>query len=309
MLPVTVIAVFIAATGLAYAAALKADERLSVRAARIRLGDYESAAVVKREEDLKEPFADRVLQPAAEFVLGLFTRLLPTSYIDKLRHKLVLAGRGSPEEVDRFFVTRVLTVVAVPVLWIVVWKFTSLSGKTLLAALAFVTFAGLCGPDAWLNRVVAERQFSIRRKLPDVLDLLVISVEAGLGFEQALARTVTMVPGPLSEEFSRMLGEMRAGSSRADALHALDARTEIPELKSFILALLQADAFGVSVGSILRSQAEEMRVRRHQLAQEQAQKAPVKMLFPMVFCIMPALFVIIAGPAVLGIYHAFHGGT
>jgi len=307
MLPLAVIAIFVTATALAYAAALKADERLSVRAARARLGDYE-APVVKREEDLTDSFAERVLQPAARFVLGQAGRVLPTSYLDKVRFKLVLAGRGEPEEVDRFFVARVMSIVAIPVLWIVVWKLTSLTGETLLATLAFVALAGAVGPDAWLNRVVADRQLAIRRKLPDVLDLLTISVEAGLGFEQALARTVNLVPGPLSDEFSRMLGEMRAGSSRADALNALDARTEIPELRSFILALLAADRFGVSVGSILRNQAEEMRIRRHQLAQEQAQKAPVKMLFPMVFCIMPALFVVIAGPAVLGIYHAFHGG-
>ena len=308
MLPIAVIAIFITATGLAYAAALKADERLSVRAARARLGDYE-APVIKREEDLKDSFAERVLQPAGRFVLSQAGRLLPTTYLDRVREKLVLAGRGEPEEVDRFYVARVLSIVAIPFLWLVVWKLTSLTGTTLLAALAFVALAGAVGPDAWLNRIVADRQFAIRRKLPDVLDLLTISVEAGLGFEQALARTVTLVPGPLSDEFSRMLGEMRAGSSRADALTALDARTEIRELRSFILAMLQADNFGVSVGSILRHQAEEMRVRRHQLAQEQAQKAPVKMLFPMVFCIMPALFVIIAGPAVLGIYHAFHGGS
>lgn len=305
MLILVVISIFITATALTYAVAIKADGRLSVRTAHARLGDYDSA--VKREEDLKEPFAQRVLAPAAAFVVASVKQFVPTEYLDKLRHKLVLAGRGQPEEIDQFFVIRVLSIVAIPVLWLVVGTMTSLSGTTLWAVLGLIALAGVVGPDAWLNRVVAERQFAMRRKLPDVLDLLTISVEAGLGFEQALARTVTMVLGPLSDEFSRMLGEMRAGSSRADALHSLDARTELPELRSFILALIQADTFGVSVGNILRSQAAEMRVKRHQLAQEMAQKAPVKMLFPMVFCIMPALFVIIAGPAVLGIFQAFRG--
>ena len=305
MLPLAVIAIFITATALAYAAAIKADARLSVRTARARLGDYDS--VLKREADLKEPFVDRVLAPAAASAVGLLKRFLPTDYLDKLRHKLVMAGRGSAEQIDQFLVFRLLSLVAVPVLWLVVWTMTNLTGKTLLAVVVFIGIAGVLGPDAWLNRVVAERQLTMRRKLPDILDLLTISVEAGLGFEQALSRTVTMVPGPLSEEFSRMLGEMRAGSSRSDALYSLDARVELPELRTFILALIQADTFGVSIGSILRSQAAEMRVKRHQLAQELAQKAPVKMLFPMVFCIMPALFVIIAGPAVLGIFQAFRG--
>jgi len=305
MLLLAAVAIFLTASLLAYAAAVKADERLSVRAARIRLGDYESTML--REEDLKQPFAERVIRPVGVAAVDLLKRLLPSDYLDKMRHKLVLAGRGQPDEVDRFLVVRLLSLVAVPVLWLVVWKLTSLTGTTLLAVIVFVGLAGVVGPDAWLNRTVEARQFLIRRKLPDVLDLLTISVEAGLGFEQALARTVTLVPGPLSDEFARMLGEMRAGSSRADALHALDARTDIPELRSFVMALVQADTFGVSVGSILRNQAAEMRVRRHQMAQEMAQKAPVKMLFPMVFCIMPALFIVIAGPAVLGIYQAFRG--
>jgi len=304
MLVFAAVTIFLTAALLAYAAAMKADERLSVRAAHARLGDY-AAAMVKHDEDLKEPFADRILRPLGAGALGLAKRLLPTDYLDKMRHKLVLAGQGQPEQVDQFLMLRVLALVAVPVLWLVVWDLTSLTGTTLLAAIVFIGLAGTIGPDAWLNRKVEERRLAIRRKLPDILDLLTISVEAGLGFEQALARTVVLVEGPLSEEFARMLGEMRAGSSRADALHALDARTEIPELRSFILALLQADTFGVSVGSILRSQSAEMRIRRHQFAQEQAQKAPVKMLFPMVFCIMPALFIVIAGPAVLGIYEAF----
>jgi tight adherence protein C len=304
MLTLTVLAVFATTGLLVYAAVMKADERVSVRAARARLGDY-GEPVAKREEDLQAPLTDRMFRPVGELLVDAAKRVLPKEYVDKTHHRLVLAGRGSAEELDRFLVVRVLMLVTVPAGWLLVWRLTSVRGLVLLAFDAFIAMVGVLGPDAWLNRTIDHRRLEIRRKLPDLLDLLTISVEAGLGFDQALARTVTMVPGALSEEFNRMLGEMRAGSSRADALRGLDERTEIPELRSFVLALLQADTFGVSIGSILRSQAAEMRIRRHQLAQEQAQKAPVKMLFPMVFCIMPALFVIIAGPAALSIYHLF----
>jgi tight adherence protein C len=305
MIALIAILVFLLAGLGAYAAAMKAEERLSSRAVRARLGDYD-AAVIRRDEVLKQPFSQRVLLPAGVAIGDAARRFLPQEYIRKIQHKLVLAGKARSEDLDRFLVIRILTVIAIPILWILVWTATSFKGVDLLATIILIGIVGILGPDAWLNRTVAERQNKIRDRLPDMLDLLTISVEAGLGFEQAVTRTITMVAGPLSEEFSRTLGEMRAGASRADAFMALDRRTEVPELKSFILAILQADTFGVSIGTILRHQSVEMRVKRRQRIQEKAQKAPVKMLFPMVFCIMPALFVVIAGPAVLSIYKIFH---
>ncbi len=174
-------------------------------------------------------------------------------------------------------------------------------GILAIAAIAILWGASFLYPDVLLNRKIADRQKEISRKLPDVLDLLVISVEAGLGFEQALDRTCTAVPGALSDEFRRMLHEIRIGSSRADALRAMADRTSVPELRTFILAMLQADTFGVSISKLLRAQADDMRIRRRLRAQEQAQKAPVKMLFPLVFCIFPSIFVVIIGPAFIQI--------
>ena len=239
---------------------------------------------------------------------GLGKRFTPAGYVDKVRTKLDLGrARRDQDAVDRFLAIRVVTVVAGPDRGVL--RLQVLARRRHRPARArrrSCSAAVPLGPDAILNRQVEERQYAIRTKLPDVLDLLVISVEAGLGFEQALDRTVAAVPGPLTDEFARMLGEVRAGSSRADAMRALDARTNVPEIRSFVLAILQADTFGVSIGRVLRAQADEMRIKRRQLAQEQAQKAPVKMLIPMVFCIFPALFVVVLGPAALNIADTFN---
>jgi tight adherence protein C len=258
-----------------------------------------------REQELTEPVLNRVFLPVGRSFIDVGRRFTPSGYTDKARRKLLVAGRGHPEAVDRFLAVRVLTIALIPVWFLLAFFVLPLKGMAPLGVFALLGFASFAGPDAWLNREMAERQHKIRVKLPDILDLLVISVEAGLGFEQALDRTVSAVPGPLSDEFNRMLGEVRAGATRADSMRALDGRTDVAEVRSFVLAILQADTFGVSIGRVLRSQAEEMRIKRRQLAQEEAQKAPVKMLIPMVFCIFPALFVVIIGPAIINIYQNF----
>jgi len=304
--PQIAVTLFGAAIGLViWTVASQAHEKSVVRESLRQLDDYEIDNV--RDQELLNPLAERAFLPVLGALTNLGRRFTPVGYVENVRHKFVLSGRPSSDAVDRFLATRVVTVVMVPVS---LWFFYGLNplgfqGKSQMGVALLVVLALLVGPDARLNRAVDARQKAIQRGLPDIIDLLVISVEAGLGFEQALDRTVRSVPGPLSDEFIRMLGEVRAGSTRAEAMRALDARIEVSEIRSFVLAILQADTFGVSIGRVLRSQAAEMRIKRRQLAQERAQKAPVKMLIPMVFCIFPALFTIVLGPAALRIMANF----
>ncbi len=286
-----------------------AEERSVVRESLKQLDGYETEAVgaSQREAELLNPFAERAVAPVLGKLTELGRRFTPVGYVETVRHKHTLAGIGSEQAVDRFMAIRVITVALIPVafyLWFGM-GFLGLSGITQLGACGATILGLVLGPDAILNRKVEARQTEIRLQLPDVLDMLVIAVEAGLGFEQALDRTLHAVPGALSDEFTRMIGETRAGASRAEAMKAMEGRIDVLEVRQFVLAILQADTFGVSIGRVLRTQADEMRVKRRQLAQERAQKAPVKMLIPMVFCVFPALFVIILGPAMISISRNF----
>jgi len=282
------------------AVVLAGEERREVRLALRSLEDYEVSSNLREHEMLK-PLRERILLPATAQLIRLGQRFTPAGYVTQTREKLVHAGAPAGLDAERFLAIKILGAVSI-VFW--AWfflKFAAMGGFYGVIVTGTVWAISFFAPDVYLRRKTDERQHDIAIKLPDILDLLVISVEAGLGFEQAVDRTVNAVPGPLAEEFQRMLQETRVGSTRADALRAMDERTNVPELRSFILAMLQADTFGVSIGRILRAQADEMRVRRRQRAQEAAMKTPVKMLFPLIFCIFPSLFVVILGPAALQI--------
>jgi tight adherence protein C len=162
-------------------------------------------------------------------------------------------------------------------------------------------------PGAMLDMKAKARQEGIRRALPDTMDLLTISVEAGLGFDAALGQVVRSTEGPLAQEIARMLQEMQVGMARADALRALAERNDVEELRGFVLAMVQAEQFGVSISKVLRSQAKVLRQKRRQRAEEKAMKVPVKILFPLIFCILPAMFVVLLGPGIIRVAQDFFG--
>lgn len=303
VLTLGVVGVVVAVALVVLAVGIQLEERAGIRTSLRRVGGYEIQDT--RDKELLESFSTRTIVPAVRRLGDLGRQITPVGYLDRIRMKLLRAGQGDPATLDRFVVLKIIGVVLAPIAVFVVLVVLRIDGLMGLLLAGLVAAFLALGPDLVLDRQVDSRVHAIRVALPEVLDLLVISVEAGLGFEQALDRVVDNVPGPLTDEFARMLGEVRAGSSRSEAMRAMESRVDVPEVRSFILAMLQADTFGVSIAKVLRTQADEMRIKRRQLAQEEAQKAPVKMLIPMVFCIFPALFVVVLGPAVFDILDAF----
>jgi tight adherence protein C len=271
------------------------------RAAVDRLAVY--GRNVTREEVLQKPLTERAIAPLVLKFGSFLNRFTPAGYLTKTQKKLVMAGSPGGVDASAFVVIKVIGGVVGLVLGFLVQSY--LQGGQRLMGFVGLALLGFFAPDAWLSRKLEERRNAMLRALPDVLDLLVISVEAGLGFDSALQRVVATVPGPLSEEFFRMLQETRVGVARRDAMRHLMDRTDLDELRSFLLAMLQAEAFGVAIARVLRVQADEMRVKRRQRAQEKAFAAPVKLVFPLVFCIFPSLFIVLLGPAAIQIADAF----
>lgn len=278
------------------------DRRVRRRLKDLTSFEHSQATVA---EPMLQPFGARVIRPLGAGLTSAVRRLWPPDYRESLSTQLVRAGNPRGIAVDRLLVAKVagllggagvMTAVAIVAPWAPGIKVLAVLGLSL-----FMFFV----PDLWLSHRVQKYQEEIVRDLPDMLDMLTISVEAGLGFDAALAKLVRNTGGALAREFGRALQDVQAGSSRKEALRDLAERVQVSELAAFTAAIIQADMFGISIAHVLHTQAGELRLRRRQRAEELAQKAPVKMVIPLVACILPATIIVILGPAAVKIAGLF----
>ncbi len=267
------------------------------------LGSIRSTSLDTFPEAPQESFLDRVLTPAFGRFAGLARRFSPAGINEKLSSRLDLAGNPPGWGVERVLAFKTLGLVGLAILGFLLGA-SSGAGPAAGGTLVGGGF-GFFLPDILIYNSGIKRQQAIQRELPDALDLLTISVEAGLGFDAALSQVARNTNGPLAEELFRMQQEMQIGKGRSEAFRALGERTDVAELSGFITAMVQAEQFGIPIANVLRVQAGEMRLKRHQRAEEAAQKVPVKILFPLIFFILPSLFVVIMGPGVITIFHNF----
>lgn len=256
-------------------------------------------------KELDRPFSERVLEPVQKRALGIGRRLSGADSAERIRHKLEIAGNPPGWTVDRVVSGKVLGAIAGFVGGL---GFSLMLGSGLGVRIAVVlggAVVGFFGPNLFLYQKGYDRSAKLQRELPDAIDLLTISVEAGLGFDAAIQQVARNTHGPLSDEFARVLREMQIGQGRATALRGLADRTNVPDVRTFVGAMVQADAFGIPIAQVLRIQSHEIRVKRRQRAEEKAQQVPVKMTIPLIFCILPCLFIAVMGPAVISIMDSF----
>jgi tight adherence protein C len=301
LLAVGATAVFMAVFVVAYSVQSIVTERRqayrtlqAIRAAELRPADL-------RNRELARPARDRLLKPFYNAALGVARRFTPAGARDAIRRKLIMAGSPFGWDAERVLVAKVGGLVVGMVLGLLFFVVFSFAWPLRVLGFVAISLLGYWLPNVVLTNAVQRRQNQIRTALADSIDLLTICVEAGLGFDAALAHVSKNTSGPLADEFYRTLQEVQLGRSRNEAMRNLADRSDVPELRAFVLAMVQADIFGVSVANVLRVQARDMRVKRRQLAEERAMKVPIKVLFPVLFCIFPALFVVILGPAIMRI--------
>jgi len=264
------------------------------------------------ELELQQPFIERTLRPLMASLSGRMSRTASASFTEKTEKRLALAGNPGDLRVADWLGVKAIGAIVGGILFAVLFGLLGILGFPFPIGYLLGIVGAIFGyviPEFWLGGRVKKRQKAILLMIPDTLDLLTISVRAGLGFDAALAKVVEKLKGPLSDEFRRALAEVRVGKARRDALRDIIPRTEVGPLTNFIGAIIQAEQLGVSVSKVLQVQSEQLRIERRQRAEEQAAKAPIKMLFPLVGCIFPSLFIVILGPAIILIILNLGNGT
>ncbi len=286
-----------------------------VQARLTQLGNLQARNL--EELELQQPFADRTVRPLIARLSRIGTRMSSASSSDTAEKRLAMAGNPGDLKVTDWMGVKILVAFIAGVVFFLVFGALLIKGEwtnatTLLERALFLGLGcaiGFMVPEFWLGNKIKARQAVILKMIPDCLDLLTISVRAGLGFDAALAKVVEKMPGPLSDEFRRALAEVRVGKTRREALRDIVPRTQVQPLSNFIGAIIQAEQLGVSISKVLQVQSEQLRIERRQRAEEMAAKAPIKMLFPLVGCIFPSLFIVILGPAMISLMLAFSGGA
>jgi tight adherence protein C len=263
------------------------------------------AAPTVLKAEIEQPFAERIIAPLGGRLVGLGRKLVRADTARKIQYRLNIAGNPPAWDVNRILGLKVLGAGALTVLGFLFllgqhWPAYRLVLGTVLAGLF-----GYVLPNILLYNAGQKRETLMRNALPDAMDLLTISVEAGLGFDAAVSRVAKNGDGPLNQEFARLLQEMQLGVGRTDAMRLMAERTSLPDLKSFCSAMVQADSLGIPIARVLRIQSQEMRTKRRQRAEEKAQQVPVRIMIPLVLFILPCLFIVILGPAGIQIADTF----
>jgi tight adherence protein C len=303
MIEAAIILTFISVTGLVYyfsAAWITKKKLIKTRLERLK---PPAPWYNQLETDLARPLIIRLFEPVVKKLSGVVLKLTPVNMRNQTEHLLESAGHPWNLNVNEYLVLKMLVSIGFPLL---VYFTTGTSNPPMgLISTGASFLVALIIPDFRLKRLVKARQLKVLTSLPDALDLLTVSVEAGLGFDQALLKLAEKTKGPLTEEFKRVLQEIRIGKTRRDALREMSVRTGVEDLQNFVVAIIQADQLGVGIGNVLRIQSQQLRQKRRLKAEERAQKAPIKMLIPMIIFIFPCLFIILLGPGVLQLIDNF----
>ena len=287
---------------IAYAAILAVIAPLSLMTWLVFTGDRAGLRNIQANLGRRPEASGSILSTAGQLAT-LSQRVMPKGYAAWLDKQLAGAGRPKEWPLGRVIMVKPLLALAAAVLGVLIIAGSPTSANVLLtvgaSALAYFV------PDILVRNHAQKRREKIKLELPDTLDQMLISVQAGLGFETAMARAGQNGKGPLAEEVIRTLQDIQVGRSRKDAYLAMSQRVDVPDLRSFVRAVVQADAYGIAIANVLNSQARDMRVKRRQRAEEHAMKMPVKMLFPLIFTILPTLFIVLLGPTVMSMIEVF----